>query len=78
MKNTTYYVFWILTHGACNCNISFNIWISSKFQDEVERKFVKLHFLSLRQIPKMVILKVTIKVDQGTSTFWMLLWTLKG
>jgi len=40
-----------------------------KFQEKLERYLAKLHFLSLNQIPKMVILKVTIKVGQGTSTF---------
>jgi len=43
----------------------------SKVQDEVERDLVKHHFLSLNQISKKVILKVTIKVDQNTSTFGM-------
>jgi len=28
-------------------------------------------FLNLNQIPKAVILKVAIEVDQGTFTFWM-------
>jgi len=71
MKNTTCFVWGILTHGACNCNNSFNFWIFSKFQVEVERKLVKLHFLNLSQIPKLVIVKVRIKVDQVTSIFWM-------
>jgi len=71
MKNTTYSIFWIITHGACNYNNSFNFWIFSKFQVEVQRKLAKLHFLSLSQIPKMVVLKVRIKVHQGASTFWM-------
>jgi len=39
---------------------------------KLERELVRLHhFLSLSQIPKLVILEVTIKVDQGTSTFGM-------
>jgi len=63
--------FWILTHGTCNCNNSFNFWIFSKFQVQVERELIKLHFLNLRQIPQMVILKVRIKVDQGTFFFRM-------
>jgi len=71
MKNTTYCVFFILTHGACNYNNSFQFLDFSKFQAEVERKFAKLHFLSLSQISKMVILKIRIKVDEGGSTFWM-------
>jgi len=71
MKNTTYCVFWISRNGACNCNNSFNFWIFSKIQVKVERKLVKLHFLSLSQIPKMVIFKFRIKVDQGASTFGM-------
>jgi len=71
MKNTIYYIIWILTHRACNCNVSFNFWIFSKIQDEVERGLIKIYLFSLSQIPKMVILKVTIKVDQGAFTFWM-------
>jgi len=51
--------------------ITLDFWIFSKFQVEVERKLVKLHFLSFSQIPKMVILKVRIQVDQCTSTFGM-------
>jgi len=31
----------------------------------------KLHFLGSNQITRVVILKVTIKIDQGTSTFGM-------
>jgi len=63
--------FWILTNWAYNCNNSSNFWIFSEFQVEVERKVVKLHSFSLSQIPKMVILKVRIKVDQDTSTLGM-------
>jgi len=47
----------------------FQILDFSNFQGEIERKLVKLHFLSLNQIPKMIIFKVTIKVDQGAFTF---------
>jgi len=43
----------------------------SKFLDEVERELAKLHFLNSNHVSKMIILKVTIKVDQGASTFWM-------
>jgi len=71
MKNTTYSDFWILTHRACNCNNSFNLGFLKKFQVGVERKLVKLYFLSSSQIPKVVKLKVRIKVDQGTSTLGM-------
>jgi len=67
MKNSTYWVIWILTYRTCNCNISLNFWIFSKSQNEVEKDLVKLHFLSVNQIPKMITLKVTIEVD----TFWM-------
>jgi len=68
MKNTPNYGFWILIHGAFNFNISFNF---SNFSNGIETKLVKLCFLSLNQIPKVVIYKVTIRVDQGASTFWM-------
>jgi len=66
MKNT-----WILTLGACNCNNSFNFSISSKISNGIEFKFAKLHFFSLKHIPIVNILKVTIRIDQGASTFWM-------
>jgi len=71
MKNTPNYGFRILTHGAFNFNNSFNFSKLSKFSNGVERKLVKLHLLSLNEIPKVFIFKVTIKFDQGTSTFWM-------
>jgi len=61
-------IFGFLTHGAFNVNNSFNF---SKFSNGIETKLVKLYFLSLNRIPKIIILKVTIKVDQGTFTFWM-------
>jgi len=70
-ENTPYYGFGILTHRAFNFNNSFNFWNFLKFSNVVESKLVKLHFLSLNQIPKVVIYKVTIKVDQGASTFGM-------
>jgi len=54
MKNTTYFITWILTHGPCNCNNSFNLWIFAKFQDEAKKYLIKLHFLSLNQVSKMV------------------------
>jgi len=69
MKNTPNCGFWILTHGAFNFNNSFNF---SKFSNGIERKLVKLHLLSLNEILKVVIFKVTITVDQDASTFWML------
>jgi len=68
MKNSPYCGFGILTHGALNFNNFFNF---SKFSNGIERKIFKLHFLSLNEISKVVILKVTMRVDQGTSTFWM-------
>jgi len=68
MKNTPNYGFQILTHGAFNFNNSFNF---SKFSNGIERKLVKLHLLSLNEIPKVFIFKVTIRFDQGASTFWM-------
>jgi len=71
MKNTPYYVFWILTYGAFNFNNSFNFPIFPNFSNGVETRLVKLCFLNLNQIPKVIIYKVTIKVDQGASTFWM-------
>jgi len=63
MKNTPYCGFWILTLGAFNFNNSFNFSKFSKFSNGVERKLVKLHLLSLNEIPKVVIFKVTIMVD---------------
>jgi len=71
MKNTTYCVIWILIHGACNCNNSFNFSNFSKFQDELEKDLLKLHFHSLNQTLKMVILKITIKDNKCAFTFWM-------
>jgi len=41
------------------------------FKNEIEAKLVRLYFLILNQIPKVVILKVAIEVDQGAPTFWM-------
>jgi len=71
MKNTQNSTIWILTLRACNCNNFFSFSIFSKFYNGIERKLVKLHFLSLKHIPIMDILKATFKVDQGTSSFWM-------
>jgi len=68
MKNTPKCSFWILTHGAFNFNNSFNF---SNFSNGVERKLVRLHLLTLNEIPKVVIFKVTIKFDQDAFTFWM-------
>jgi len=65
MKNAPYCGLGILTHGTLNCSNSFN------FSNGIERKLFKLHFLSLNEIPKVVIFKVTMRVDQGSSTFWM-------
>jgi len=72
MKNTPKCGFWILTHGAFKFNNSFNFINFTNLTDGVERKFVKLHFLSLNEIPKVVNFKVTINFDQDASTFWML------
>ena len=72
MKNTEYGVLWILTHIAFNCNNFFDLGHFSKFQDGIERKLDKLHFHCLQQILNILVLKVTIEVDQGASTFWML------
>jgi len=72
MKNTPNWGFWILTPGAFNFNNSFSFSKFSKFSNGVERKLVKLPLLSLNEIPKVVIFKVTIKVDQNASTFGML------
>jgi len=68
MKNTPYCGFGILTHGTFNFNNSFNF---SNFSIWIESKLFKLHFLSLNEISKVVIFKVTMRVDQGASTFWM-------
>jgi len=68
MKNTPYCSSGILAYGALNFNNSFNF---SNFSNGIERKFFKLHFLSLNVIPKVVIFKVTMRVDQGASTFSM-------
>lgn len=59
--------FCISTHGACDCNNSFNFQIFSNFQDEEERKLFKLHFYSLSQIQKMVIGAIA----RNTSHFWL-------
>jgi len=72
MKNTPNCGFWILTSRALNFNNSFNFPNFPNFSNGVERKLVKLHLLSLNEIPKVVIFKVTIKVDQDSSTFGML------
>jgi len=72
MKNTPNYGFWILTPGAFNFNNSFNFSNFSNFSNGVKRKLVKLHLLSLNEIPKVVVFKVTNKVYQDASTFWML------
>jgi len=72
MKNTPYCGFWILTHRAFNFNNSFSFSNFSNFSNGVERKLVNLHLLSLNEIPKVVIFKVAIKVDQNASIFWML------
>jgi len=63
MKNTLYCGFGILAHGALNFNNSFNFSKFSKFLNGIERKLFKLHFLSLNKIPKVVIFKVTMRVD---------------
>jgi len=62
MKNIAYCVTWTLKHRACKCNNSFK-FSSFEFQAEVERDLVKLHFLNLNQLPKMIILEVTIKAN---------------
>jgi len=72
MKNTLYCGFGILTHGALNFNNSFSFSNFSNFSNGIEIKLFKLHFLSLNEIPKVVIFKVTMRVDQGASTYWML------
>jgi len=51
-----------------NFNNSFDF---SKFSDGIERKLFKLHSLSLNEIPKVIIFKVTMRADQDASTFWM-------
>jgi len=71
MKTTPNCGFWILTHEAFNFNKSFNFSKFSKFSNGVERKLIKLHLLSLNEIPKVVIFKVTIRVNHDASTFWM-------
>jgi len=71
MKNTPYCGLGILTHRAFNFNNSFNFSNSSNFSNGIERKLFKLYFLSLNEIPQVVIFKVTMRVDQGASTFGM-------
>jgi len=71
MKNTPNYGLGILIRGAFNFNNSFSSSKFSKFSNGVEAKLVKLCFLSLNKIPKVVIYKVIIRVDQGASTFGM-------
>jgi len=60
--------YWILIHGLLAIAIILSIFgFFSKFQEEVERDLVQLHFFNFNQLLKMVILKVTIKVVQGAS-----------
>jgi len=47
---------------------AFDIWKKIKWN---RIKLVRLHFSSLNQISKVVILKVAIEVDQGASTLCM-------
>jgi len=71
MRNTPYCGFGILTRGALNFNNSLNFSKISKILNGIEKKLFKLHFLSLNEIPKVIIFKVTVRTDQGTSTFLM-------
>ena len=71
MKNTQYSVIWISARWAFNCTTFSVLWHFLKFENGVEAKPGKLHFLSLHQIPNIFILKVTNKSDQGASTFRM-------
>jgi len=70
MKNTQYDVIWIMTLELAIA-IILSIFHFFKILKWDRIKFVKLHFLSLKYIPIIYILKVTINVDQGASTFWM-------
>jgi len=64
------YNIWVLTHVAFDCYNSINFWNFSKFWNEVDIKLIRLHFLNLYCTePKVDTLKVTIKFDQGLSTF---------
>jgi len=69
IHNTSYCGFGILTYGALIFNNSFN---SSNFPNGTERKLIKLYFLWLNEIPEVVTVKVTMRGDQGASTFWIL------
>jgi len=69
IHNTSYCGLGILTYGALIFNNSFNSSNFSNFSNGIERKLVKLHFLSLNEILKVVI--VTMRGDQGASTFGM-------
>jgi len=69
MKNTPYWDFGILTAGALNFNNSFNFSNFSNFSYEIEKELFKLCFLSLNEISKVIIFKVTMRVDQVTFTF---------
>jgi len=60
MNNEKYSVIWIPTHGGHNYHISLNFQKISKFQNQIEIQFFKLHFLNLNQ---MNVLKVTIEFD---------------
>jgi len=51
--------------------LRINFWIFLKILNRVKQNLLSL-ILILIFIPKMIILKVTIKVDQGTSTFLIL------
>jgi len=68
MKNIANYGLGILTHRAFNFNNSSNF---SNFSNGVERKLIKLHLLSLNEISKVLIFKVTIGVDQDASILGM-------
>jgi len=77
--------FWAPTCKRIIFPISYSFFLSSKkvsrnHNINLDHRYLpKIPFvhrmdngpLGLSQIPKMVRLKVRIKVDQGTSTFWM-------
>ncbi len=71
MKNTKYKLLGF-QHIELSIPITFPIIdIFQNFKAGIERQIAKLNFLSLHQIPKIFILKVTIEAAQGALIFWM-------
>ncbi len=70
MKNMKYKLLGF-QHIELSIPITFPIIdIFQNFKGGIERQIAKLNFLSLHQILKILILKVTIEAAQGARTFW--------